>query len=141
MVVVKEYNDFLSTNDTEAQRYSKFRNDCIVEFRGVCCSLNALVMEFCKVCLWSACSARASCRHSSSCSSAVTVVTVVVVVTVVIVVTVVVVVTVVIVVTVVVVVTVYVEWHPFAPTSSPGVTRTRTTCSSSRSPPSWTPCV
>ena len=45
---MKEYTCFLPANDTEAQNYSKFRNDYIVGFRGVCCSLNALVMEFCK---------------------------------------------------------------------------------------------
>ena len=45
---MKEYTCFLPANDTEAQNYSKFRNDYIVGFRGVCCSLNALVIEFCK---------------------------------------------------------------------------------------------
>ena len=110
---MKEYNNFLPVNDTEAQNSSKFRDNYIIVFRGICCSLNALVMEFCKLCSWSACSARASCRHSSICLSAVTVVIVVVVVIIVIVVAVVI---------VVIVVIVYVEWHPFAPTSSPGVT-------------------
>ena len=46
-VAVKEYKTFLPSNDTEAQNFFKFRNEYIVGFRGICCSLNALVLEYC----------------------------------------------------------------------------------------------
>ena len=46
-VAVKRYNMFLPSNDTEAQNFFNFRNKYIVGFRGICCSLNSLVMECC----------------------------------------------------------------------------------------------
>ena len=46
-VAVKRYNTFHSSNDTEAQNFYRFRNPYVVGFRGICCSLNALVMEYC----------------------------------------------------------------------------------------------
>ena len=47
-VALKIYNKFTAPNDTEAQNFFNFRNDYVVGFRGICCSLNALVMEYCK---------------------------------------------------------------------------------------------
>lgn len=47
-VAVKRYNTYLPSNDAEARNFFNFRNDYIVGFRGICCSLNALVLEYCK---------------------------------------------------------------------------------------------
>ena len=44
---VKKYNMFLPSNDKEAQNFYRFRSPYIVGFRGICCSLNALVVEYC----------------------------------------------------------------------------------------------
>ena len=46
-VAVKRYREFLPSNDTEAQNFFNFRSDYIVGFRGICCSLNSLIMEYC----------------------------------------------------------------------------------------------
>lgn len=47
-VAIKKYNTFLPSNDTEAQNFFNFRNEFIVDFRGICCSLNALILEYCR---------------------------------------------------------------------------------------------
>ena len=47
-VAIKKYNDFHPSNDTEAQNFFNFRNKYIVSFRGICRSLNALVLEYCR---------------------------------------------------------------------------------------------
>ena len=47
-VAVKRYNKFHSSNDTEAQNSFNFRNKYIIGFKGLCCSLNSLVMEYCQ---------------------------------------------------------------------------------------------
>ena len=46
-VAVKRYNKFHSSNDTEAQNLFNFRNKYIIGFKGLCCSLNSLIMEYC----------------------------------------------------------------------------------------------
>lgn len=47
-VAVKKYNTYDESNNLEAQNFFNFRNEYIVLFKGLCCSLNALVLEFCK---------------------------------------------------------------------------------------------
>ena len=47
-VAIKKYNNFLPSNDTEAQNFFNFRNKYIVFFKGICCSLNALILEHCQ---------------------------------------------------------------------------------------------
>ena len=47
-VAIKKYNDFLPSNDIEAQYFFSFGNSCVVSFRKICCSLNALILEYCR---------------------------------------------------------------------------------------------
>lgn len=47
-VTIKKYNDFLPSNDIETQYFSSFNNSCVVSFIKICCSLNALVIGYCK---------------------------------------------------------------------------------------------
>ena len=47
-VAIKKYNDFLPSNDIEAQNFFNFRNEYVVGFRYICCSLNGLVLEYCR---------------------------------------------------------------------------------------------
>ena len=47
-VAIKKYNDFLSSNDTETQNFFNFRNEYVVRFRYICCSLNWLILEYCR---------------------------------------------------------------------------------------------
>ena len=44
----KKINPLKESNAEESQYLFNLRNDHIVHFKGICCSLNALVMEYCR---------------------------------------------------------------------------------------------